>query len=112
LRAEKGQDNNIELLNNNKTLFKFNFDYLWGGAEILTNGEDTGFDIKGRWFIPGTRLTDNNNQDLIIAVKTNDGLDVTIFDENIAEEMILATIYYHLYSSRGKMLGVILGSVS
>lgn len=112
LRAEKGPDKNIELRNNNKTLFKFVFDYIWGGAEISSNGEDTGFDIKGRWFRPGTRLTDKDDKDLIIAVKKNDGLDVSILDENIAEEMVLATIYYHLYSSRGKMLAVIIGSVS
>jgi len=49
---------------------------------------------------------------LIIAVKKNDGLEVAILDENMADEMILATIYYHIYSSGGKMLSVLIGSVA
>lgn len=112
LRAEKGPEKNIQLKCGDQTLFTFNFDYIWGGAEITSNGIDTGFDIKGRWFKPGTRLTDNEDKDLIIAVKKNDGLEVTIFEEVISAEMILATIYYHIYSSRGKLLSVLIGSVA
>lgn len=107
-RVEKGHDKNMELKYQNQVLFRFEFDYIWGGAEITSNGIDTGYDIKGRWFKPGTRLTDHNDKDLIIAVKKNDGLEVTILDESISEEMILATVYYHIYSSAGKMLSVMM----
>lgn len=107
-RVEKGHDKNMELKYQNQVLFRFEFDYIWGGAEITSNGIDTGYDIKGWWFKPGTRLTDHNDKDLIIAVKKNDGLEVTILDESISEEMILATVYYHIYSSAGKMLSVMM----
>lgn len=112
LRAEKGLDKNIQLKYGDQTLFTFNFDYIWGGAEITSNGIDTGFDIKGRWFKPGTRLTDSEDKDLIIAVKKNDGLEITVLDEDISAEMILATIYCHIYSSGGKMLSVLIGSIT
>ena len=112
LRAEKGPEKNIQLKHENQTLFTLEFDYIWGGAEITSNRIDTGFDIKGRWFKPGTRLTDNEDRDLIIAIKKNNGLEVTVLDEEILVEMILATIYYHIYSSRGKMLAVLIGSVA
>lgn len=110
-RAEKGSDKNISLKYEGKILFTFNFDYIWGGAEITSKGIDTGFDIKGRWFKPGTRLTDNNDKDLIIAVKKNDGLEITVVDTEVSPEMILGTIYYHIYSSGGKMRGVLIGNV-
>lgn len=112
LRAERTLDKNIQVKYENQTLFTYNFDYIWGGAELILNGLDTGFDIKGRWFKPGTRLTDNEEKDLVIVVKKNDGLSVSILEENVSAEMILATIYYHIYSSGGKMLSILIGSVA
>lgn len=108
LRVERGDTKDLVLKENSKTLFVFKFDYVWGGAELVSDGVDTGFDIKGRWFKPGTRLTNDEDKDLIVAVKKNDGLEVTIFDESISDKMILATIYYHIYSS--KMMSLMVGS--
>lgn len=110
-RAEKGPDKNISLKQDGNILFTFKFDYIWGGAEITSSGIDSGYDVKGRWFKPGTRLTDIDDKDLIIALKKDDGLDVTIVDSTVSPEMILGTIYYHIYSSGAKMLGVLIGSV-
>lgn len=100
LRVERGDTKDLVLKENTKIVFTFKFDYVWGGAQLVSNGLDTGFDIKGRWFKPGTRLTNDEDKDLIVAVKKNDGLEVTVFDESISEKMILATIYYHIYSSK------------
>lgn len=100
LRVERGDTKDLVLKENTKIVFTFKFDYVWGGAQLVSNGVDTGFDIKGRWFKPGTRLTNDEDKDLIVAVKKNDGLEVTVFDESISEKMILATIYYHIYSSK------------
>lgn len=111
LRAERGDDKNIVLKEAGKDLFTFKFDYLWGGAELLSYGKDTGFDIKGRWFKPGTRLTDDQDNDLVVAVKKGNGMDVTIADTEVSPVMVMATIYYHIYSSAGKMLSVLAGSV-
>lgn len=110
-RAERGANKNISLKKDGQTLCTFNFDYVWGGAEITVDGIDTGLDIRGRWFKPGTRLTDIDDNDLIVAVKKGDGLEVKVIDESISPEMILATIYYHIYTSEGKMLSVLIASV-
>ncbi|WP_313806963.1 hypothetical protein [Flavobacterium sp.] len=113
LRVERDDaTKNMVLKENGKALFTFKFDYIWGGAEIVTNGVDTGYDIKGRWFKPGTRLTNENDKDLIIATKKDDGLEVVVVDENIDPTMVLATIYYHIYSSGSKMLSVLIGNIS
>ncbi|MBD8084587.1 hypothetical protein [Chryseobacterium caseinilyticum] len=109
LRAEKDSKNNIELKRNNLSLFTLDFDYIWGGAEIVFNGVDTGFDVKGKWFKPGTRLTDENDKDLVIAVKKDDGLEVSVLDENISDELIITTIFYHIYASAGKTRSIIRG---
>lgn len=111
LRAEKDSNKDVVLKEDGQTLFTFTFDYVWGGAEITSNGVDTGFDIKGRWFKPGTRLTDEHDKDLVIAVKKNDELQVTVLDEDISDTMIVATIYYHIYASGGKMLTVLAGNI-
>ncbi len=111
LRVERGPTKDLVLKDGDQTLFTFKFDYVWGGAEITSNGKDTGFDIKGRWFKPGTYLTDDEDKNLIIAVKKNDGLEVTVLDDSVGATMILATIYYHIYASAGKMFSVLMGSV-
>jgi hypothetical protein len=89
-------------------LFTFKFDYIWGGAEIVPFGETSQYEIKGRWFKPGTRLVDQDDCDLIITEKKDNCLEVTLCEENISNTMMLATIYYHVYTSRGKMLSIII----
>jgi hypothetical protein len=109
-KAERDNDKNIVIKDESRYLFTFKFDYIWGGAEIISNGIETGLEVKGKWFKPGTRLTNDSNEDLIIVTKKEEGLEVTIIDEDITDIMILATIYYHLYTSRGKLLSVLAGS--
>lgn len=109
-KIERDTNSNLVLKHNEHVLFTFEFDYVWGGAEIMTSGIDTGYDIKGRWFKPGTRLINAQDEDLVIAVKKDDGMEVTVLDDNISTPMVLATIYYHIYASAGKMLSVIIGS--
>jgi hypothetical protein len=111
LRAVRGADKNIVLMQGAKALFTFKFDYLWGGAELVVDGADTGFDIKGRWFKPGTRLTDEEDKDLVVAVKKGNGLVVSILDEQVSPVMIIATIYYHIYASGGKMRSLLASTV-
>lgn len=111
LQAVRAATKDMELKEGPVTLFSFKFDYIWGGAEIISDSVDTGFDIKGRWFKPGTRLTDDADKDLVVAVKKGNGLEVSVLDEAISPTMIVATIYYHIYSSGGKMRSV-LGAVS
>jgi hypothetical protein len=106
LKAVRGDDKNIILKQDDASLFTFKFDYLWGGAELVVDGVDTGYDIKGRWFKPGTRLTDENDKDLVIAVKQGNGLEVTITDVDISPVMVMATIYYHIYTSGSKARSV------
>lgn len=111
LKAARGQDKNIILKHDDVSLFTFKFDYLWGGAELVSDGADTGYDIKGRWFKPGTRLTDENDKDLVIAVKKDNGLEVTIADVNISPVMVMATIYYHIYTSGSKTRSVLMAGL-
>lgn len=108
-RIERDSNKNLVLKQSEHVLFSFKFDYTWGGAEIITSGIDTGYDIKGRWFKPGTRLINAQDEDLIIAVKKGNGMEVKILDNDISTAMILATIYYHVYASAGKMLSLIIG---
>ncbi|RYZ79114.1 MAG: hypothetical protein EOP06_27800 [Proteobacteria bacterium] len=99
-------DKNIRVTSANTELFTFKFDALWGGAELETNGQETGFEVKGKWFKPGTRLVDAQSNDLV-AIKNGDvalELDIAVSAEDIPEVMLLATVYYHVYSSRSKLL--------
>jgi hypothetical protein len=107
LRTEKDSDNNMVLKDDQNDLFTLKFDYIWGGAEIIANKLDTGFDIKGRWFKPGTRLINQDDNDLIIAVKKGNGLEVSVLDERVSDVMIIATIYFHLYTSASKLLAIL-----
>jgi len=108
-RVERDLNRNFVLKQNENILSSFKFDYVWGGAEIIANDIDTGYDIKGRWFKPGTRLINAHDEDLIIAIKKGDGMEVTILDDNISIAMILSTVYYHVYSS-GKMLSMLIAN--
>lgn len=91
---------------NGTALFRFKFDYLWGNASIYVEGEDTNFDIKGKWFKNGTRFTDSQDNDIVVVTSGEDtSLDASI--EVNSEEgtplMVMATLYYHIYASAGKL---------
>jgi len=109
LQVIQGADKNMVLTENGTHLFTFAFDHVWGGAELVSNGVDTGLDIKGRWFKPGTRLTDAQDEDMVVAVKSGNGLTVSVLHEDTDDTLVMATIYYHLYASAGKMRAVMMG---
>lgn len=107
--ARRAEDKNIVLKQEDKVLFKFKFDYLWGNAEIEMDGEDTGYNIKGKWFKKGTRLTDENDADIVVAVTKEHPehhITLDIIDEKVQPVMIMATLYYHIYASAGKTFGL------
>lgn len=111
LRVVEGPDKNMILKENDVSIFTFKFDYLWGGAEVVSGNEDTGFDIKGRWFKPGTRLINEDDVDLVVVKLKDSKLEATILSEDVNKIMVVSTIYYHIYASAGKFLQVMLTSV-
>ena len=102
------ESKNIILSENGKSLFTFKFDKLWGGAEIISSGTQTGLKIKGKWFKIGTRLIDENHNDLIEIVNSKNGFDVNLIENNMEPLMIISTVYYHIYASNGKLLSQII----
>ncbi len=104
-------DKNLVVTKGDKTLFTFEFDKLWGGAEIASEGEENGYEVKGRWFKPGTRLVDNDDKDLVVVVskELTNTVEVSVA-ENVEAVMVLSTLYYHLYASGSKTLSVVLGA--
>lgn len=101
---ESQTEKDIVLTQARNVLFKFNFDYLWGGAEIEANGEATGFEVKGKWFKPGTRLVDEDSNDLlVVTTNADDDLEISVNDESVSDVMLLSTVYYHVYSSANKL---------
>ncbi len=64
-KAESVKGNTI-ISKYGKELLTCVFHPVCGNLELQASGEDTGFDIKGKWFKPGTRLTDAENNDLIV----------------------------------------------
>ena len=100
--VSEGEDKNMLLSDANQTIFTFKLDYLWGGADLISKGTDTGYNIKGRWFKPGTRLIDENNKDLVIVKNTNNGYEATVEDDTLDKIMVVSTIYYHIYGSKMK----------
>jgi hypothetical protein len=111
LASQDPSDKNIVITREGTTLFKFKFDYLWGGAEIMQDGADSGFDIKGRWFKPGTRLTDEHDTDLAVIVTEESivpQLRINVIDEDLSPVMVLASIYYHIYLSGGKLRSLLM----
>lgn len=105
---ESETDKDIVIRRDGAVLFKFKFDYVWGGAELYMNGEDTGYDVTGKFFMPGTRFTDKEHRDLIVAVSDEQEPPETVIDivgdEEVSPLMVMATLYYHLYASAGKRL--------
>ena len=90
------------------------FHPLWGNLELRTEGEDTGYDINGKWFKPGTRLTDSEDNDLVVVTSdpwTGTEMEIISNDENIWPLMIVATIYFHIRASAAKSVGVIIGNM-
>lgn len=104
---ENESDKDIILTQSGQTLLKFKFDYLRGNAEIQKEGEDTGYDIKGKWFKAGTRLTDSSDNDLVVVVSKESltpNVEIKILNEEEGTPlMIMATLYYHLYTSASKL---------
>ena len=105
--AIQDENKNIVLNENGTSLFTFKFNKLWGGAEIINSKNNSGLEIKGRWFKVGTRLIDEKDNDLVVVINTNNGFDVTVNKNDIDSLMIISTIYYHIYASKGKLLGLI-----
>lgn len=105
--TSQNEDKDVVLNENGKPLFTLKFDKLWGGAEIINSENYEGFEIKGRWFKVGTRLIDEQDNDLIIVVNENEGYLVTVNDGSVSPLMIISTIYYHIYASRMKLLALI-----
>lgn len=100
---ESATEKDIVVTKADLPVFKFNFDKLWGGAEIEANGEPTGYEVKGKWFKPGTRLVNENDEDLVVIKNDNaitlKGFDLEVNDEDIEPVMIMSTLYYHIYAS-------------
>lgn len=112
LQVVRGLDKNMVLKENDTTIFTFKFDYLWGGAEIISEGVDTGYEIKGRWFKLGTHLINNDNKDLVIVKNEKEGFEVLILEDDISKLMVVATIYYHIYASANKYMSVLMTNVA
>ncbi len=110
---ESDTEKDIVLQFEGKTLFKFKFDYVWGGSEIVQDGEKTGYEITGKFLKPGTRLVDAESNDLVVA-ESNEQIPavitITVFENDVLPIMVMATVYYHLYTSASKTLSVLLGS--
>lgn len=106
--AIQNENKDIVLNENGKSLFTFKFDKIWGGAEIINSKNNTGLEIKGRWFKIGTRLIDEKDNDLVVVLNENNGLEVTVNGNDIDSLMIISTIYYHIYATRGKLLSLII----
>jgi hypothetical protein len=95
-------------------IFTAIFHSLWGNLELRMAGEDTGYDIKGKWFKPGTRLTDDGDNDLVVVTAdswTGKKMEIIVADEGTAPLMIVATIYFHIRASAAKTMGVIIGNM-
>jgi len=105
-------DKNIIIREESNTILKFDFDYLWGGATLLSDNEETGYEIKGKFLKPGTRLVDEDNNDLVV-VTTLETLPpsaqfkIIVHSDEINDFLIVSTLYYHNYASAGKLLSVL-----
>jgi hypothetical protein len=110
---ESAKVKDIVLRQGADTLFKFKFNYLWGGAEIQTNGEDTGYDIKGKLFKPGTRLVDAEENDLVVVVTESPEtrMRINVVSSEVSPLMVMATLYYHIYTSAANSLMLMMSGV-
>lgn len=110
-KIEEGKDKNMILKHNDKVIFKFKFDYLSGGAEIISDEIYANYEIKGRWFKPGTRLINDTDDDLVVVKNFDNDIEVLIIDENISKLMVVCTVYYHIYASSNKFLSVLSSTI-
>ncbi|MFM1932342.1 MAG: hypothetical protein RL226_1645 [Bacteroidota bacterium] len=105
--AIQTENKDIVLNENGKALLTFKFDKLWGGAEIINMENNSEFEIKGRWFKIGTRLTDDTGNDLVVVLDNKNDFEVNVSAGDIDPLMILSTVYYHIYATRGKLLSLV-----
>ena len=110
-KAESMKGNTI-ILKDGKELFTSVFHPLWGNLELQAAGQDTGFDIKGRWFKPGTRLTDADDKDLVVVTAdalTGRKIAIEVLDPEVPAVMIALTLYHHVRASAAKLMLVMRG---
>ena len=101
-------DKNIVITANDAILLKFKFDYLWGGATLFVDDESTGYKVTGKTFKPGSRLVDADGNDLIVVTNASNwsekqGLNIEVIDPQVTPFLILATVYYHIYTSAANL---------
>ena len=110
----KGDGKNIVINGDGVEIFTAIFRPLWGNFELQLAGEDTGYDVRGKWFKPGTRLTDDDDHDLVVV--TSDALTgkqmKIVAVEDASALMVAATIYLHIRASAAKTMATMIGIVS
>jgi len=115
VESQSAEDKDIVLRKDADVLFKFRFDPLWGGAELFINNEDTGYEVSGKLFMPGTRFMDKDGNELVVAGSDNSTPPVIVTDitgdEEVTLLMVLATIYYHIYTSASERFVASLSNV-
>lgn len=113
--AESSNGRDIVIRNGGREIFAVVADAIWGNCEVRVNGKNTGYDIKGKWFKPGTRFTDADDNDLIV-VKSDPWIGaqiiVSIADVDISDLMVLTTLYHHIRASSAKTTAAIIGGIS
>lgn len=113
-RAESANGKDIAIKFNGSEIFSIVLNSIWGNFEVRANGQDTGYDIKGKWFKPGTRFTDSEDNDLVV-VKTDPWLGkkitIDIAEIDISDLMILTTLYHHIRASAAKTTAAIVATL-
>ncbi len=107
-RAELANGNNTIIMHGDAEIFTAVFHPLWGNLELRQSGQDTGYDIKGKWFKPGTRLTDADDNDLVVITAdmwTGKNIEISAVPD-ISGLMVVATLYYHIRASAAKTTGM------
>lgn len=114
-RAELAKGNNAVIMQGETEIFTAVFHPLWGNLELQHSGQDTGYDIKGRWFKPGTRLTDTDDNDLVVVTAdawTGQKIEIAVADTGISELMIVATLYHHIRASAAKTTAAVIAAIT
>lgn len=104
---EPGKDKNMRVLENGTEVIKFKFDYWWGGATLIINGEESNYQITGKAFKKGTRLVDGDKKDMVVVTTASiwvmKEFNIKVLDPQVTDFMMAITVYYHIYASVGKM---------
>lgn len=105
-------DKDIVITTNDAVLLKFKFDYLWGGATLFMGGEPTGYKVTGKAFKPGSRLVNSEGHDMVVVKNASNwsekqGLDIEVIDSQVTNFLIMATVYYHIYTSAAKLYSMV-----